>query len=73
MKLNVAFLAFASVCHSALGQEQATFLRGSGAEAVVAEADGRASFGKIYTSHKQEPAHSVKFDSIQEMTHRVLQ
>lgn len=54
MKLRVAYFAFASVWHSVLGQEQSTFLRGSGVEGAVAEEDKRTSFGDIFNSYKQQ-------------------
>ena len=55
MKLSVAYFAFASMWHSVLGQEESTFLRGSGAEGTVAEEDKRASFGDFFNSHEQQP------------------
>ncbi len=55
MKLRVTYFAFASVWHSVLGQEQSTFLRGSGVEGAVAEEDKRAPFGGIFNSHEHQP------------------
>ncbi len=55
MKLSVTYFAFASVWHSIIGQEELTFLHGSGAEGVVTEEDKRASFSNIFNSHKQQP------------------
>jgi len=54
MKLSVAFFALASVWHFVQGQENSTYLRGSDAEAALAEEDEIASSGDMVNSHVRD-------------------